>query len=134
MILSLISGALGAHLVIVDGSKDKTEATGKLERWAYADWPRSTAAPRLVDSSTVEGLNPGFHILVFGQFEHAEDAKAWSAYPNAFGQTSYVREVAGGGTDQRLEVETSLTVTFADGERRLPLPAVEVRSCQTGAV
>lgn len=130
MILALVPAALAGHMVIVDGSTDADQAAAMFAAWSG---PTATGWPQLVASDEVPGLKPGFHILTFGVFETAAQARAWSSYLNALGGQTYVREVDLPATDAFLEVETSLSVTFSDGTARLPLTQVASRSCQTQA-
>lgn len=96
MILALLGAALAAqgHLVIVEGDKDPERAAFEQMMWKADNWPTHGDWPKLLDSATVPGLKPGFHVLALGWFESPEDAKALAEAINDLGGGAYVREVS----------------------------------------
>jgi len=80
-------------MVILSGSADAAEAARLLAEYEAAGLPRTRGFPKVVDSATVEGLKPGFHVVVLavpkGEAEATRMAEAWqTARPGA-----YAREV-----------------------------------------
>lgn len=56
-----------AYILIADGAKSKTQAKAKAKAFkARAEWILAKGYPKVIDSKTIKGLNPGFHILVLG--------------------------------------------------------------------
>ena len=95
MILVLLGTAWAAkgHLVIVEGDKDPEVAAFEQTMWKAEGWPSHGEWPKLLDSATVPGLKPGFHVLALAFVEHEASALEVAAYVNELGGAAYVREV-----------------------------------------
>lgn len=63
------------YMVIVAGSTTEAEGKAELEAKKAAGLPQEDAWPKLIDSSTIEGLKPGFFIVVIAVPEEEDDAK-----------------------------------------------------------
>lgn len=79
-----------AWMVIVGGSKVKAEAKAMLEEVKGEQLPGQLV---LVDSSTVDGLNPGFFIISAGVIKDQSVAERVRKHFNRFRKGTYVREV-----------------------------------------
>lgn len=96
--LTLLTGlalaAPNAWLVIADGATDPAGGQAKLDAYVAAGHPAPAGWPRLVDSATVEGLNPGFHITAVAAAPRQDAADALVAELKARGVGAYARHVA----------------------------------------
>jgi len=79
-------------MVIVAGDADQVAARAKYDAYA-ARGPAMGDFPALVDSSQVEGLNPGFHIVVAGIPRDEQTARQMATALGREWEGAYVREV-----------------------------------------
>jgi Tol biopolymer transport system component len=86
-------GLQPGFMVIADGGATRDEGEAKLAAYEQSGYPANGKYPRLVDSSTVVGLKPGFWIVVAGVARDEAVAKALDAFLRHRGLGSYVRMV-----------------------------------------
>jgi len=84
-----------SHLVILGGGKTPAEAEAVVKGFAKPQWlTLATGYPRVIESATVKGLNPGFFIAVAGACASkraAEEARDLLGFLSSSGV--YLREV-----------------------------------------
>jgi hypothetical protein len=97
MWLALIASealAADAWMVIAEGSKDQAEAAAMFARYRAEQLPAAGGYPKLVDSATVTGLNPGFFVVVVGAPSDEESAKKMATELGRARSGAYVRKVS----------------------------------------
>ncbi len=93
------AGGETAYMVIVDGSPDLTEAEAKLVAYDKQGFPRYGDYPKLVESASVEGLSPGYWVVVAAVARDKTVARRLNAFIGALGGKPYVRKVQVGKPD-----------------------------------
>lgn len=89
-----------AWMVIASGSTDRGEAEDQLIGFQQDGLPGNATHPRLVDSSTVTGLNPGFHVVVAATVDDEATARQMAEALNTYTTGVYVREVTVDGPER----------------------------------
>lgn len=85
--------AHASHFIIAGGDKDPAAAKKLLEDYVAAGHPSHGAYPQVVESASIEGFNPGFHIVVVGEaFEKAVADKALVELKRRGLKGGYVKE------------------------------------------
>lgn len=77
-------------MVILSGSTDRAEAEAQLARYQAEGLP---GTPQLVESATVEGLQPGFYVVVLAVSADEPVAREMAAAWQSARPGTYVREV-----------------------------------------
>jgi hypothetical protein len=85
------SGGEPAYMVIVDGSSDLTEA--KLVAYDKQGFSRYGSYPKLVDSGTIQGLRPGYWVVIAAVARDKNVAQRLNGFLGALGAKPYVRKV-----------------------------------------
>lgn len=87
------TGGEPAYMVIADGSPDFALAEAKLVAYDKQGFPRYGDYPKLVDSSTIAGLNPGYWVVVAAVARDKSVAQRLSAFIGSLGGKPYIRQV-----------------------------------------
>ncbi|OJT22040.1 hypothetical protein BO221_25205 [Archangium sp. Cb G35] len=82
-----------AFIVIADGAKTQAAAAAKLKSYKAKHLPEHGDFPKVMDSSTIKGLNPGFFIVVAAIPANEEVANTLAAFIRKTLQGAYVRRV-----------------------------------------
>ncbi|AKJ04194.1 hypothetical protein ATI61_101712 [Archangium gephyra] len=95
--LSLLNAAPAelkpAFIVIADGAKTQAAADAKLKSYKAKHLPEHGDFPKVMGSSTIKGLNPGFFIVVAAISADEEVANTLAAFIRKKLQGAYVRRV-----------------------------------------
>lgn len=87
------SGGEPAYMVIADGASDFTLAEAKLVAYDKQGFPRYGSYPKLVDSSTIQGLKPGYWVVVAAVARDKSVAQRLNGFLGSLGAKSYLRKV-----------------------------------------
>jgi len=110
-------------MVIVAGAAEKGVAAEHLKHF-QADGPAGGGFPQLIDSATVEGLKPGFHVVVAGIPASEAVARQMADALKLQWEGTYIREV---------RVETVETVTCDTDPRCVrAVPSMQVLGLRVG--
>lgn len=82
-----------AYMVIAGGDKDKDAAEIKLKQYKNKLYPYHGEYPKLLNSSDILGLNPGYWIVVAAVSQDKDVAEELNRFLRILGGDAYVRKV-----------------------------------------